>query len=134
MALGDLYRAPPVALGALGWQCVIAVIACLLVGREQGDACMLLRTTLRAAALLGVLVLAPTAGGYARRASSTVLRWRASSTVSRCPSAAHGHACVTTIHGREYDLSTFVDSHPGGPTAILLAHGTDATALFESCN
>ena len=132
MALGDLYRAPPVALGALGWQCVIAVIACLLVGREQGDDCMLLRTTLRAAVLLGVLVLAPTACGYARRASSTVLRWRASSTVLRCSSAAHDHACVTTIHGREYDLSTFVDSHPGGPTAILLAHGTDATALFES--
>ncbi len=37
-----------------------------------------------------------------------------------------------TIHGVEYDLSSFVDKHPGGKSAILLGKGRDCSALFES--
>lgn len=36
------------------------------------------------------------------------------------------------IHGEKYDLSSFVDRHPGGRMAILSARGRDCTALFES--
>lgn len=36
------------------------------------------------------------------------------------------------IHGQTYDLSTFIDVHPGGRLAILSARGRDGTALFES--
>lgn len=36
------------------------------------------------------------------------------------------------IHGNAYDLSPFVDKHPGGQFAILSARGRDCTALFES--
>jgi hypothetical protein len=36
------------------------------------------------------------------------------------------------IHGQEYDLSDFVDRHPGGKESILLGRGRDCTAMFES--
>jgi len=35
----------------------------------------------------------------------------------------------THIHGAWYDLTNF--SHPGGPVALSLAYGRDATVLFE---
>ena len=37
-----------------------------------------------------------------------------------------------TIHGQDYDLESFVNSHPGGKEAILIGRGRDCTALFES--
>jgi hypothetical protein len=37
---------------------------------------------------------------------------------------------LTRIHGKWYDLRDF--KHPGGPVALSLAGGRDATALFES--
>ncbi|KAI9152710.1 hypothetical protein H9P43_009506 [Blastocladiella emersonii ATCC 22665] len=36
------------------------------------------------------------------------------------------------IHGKWYDLREFRDRHPGGPVAIGLVSGRDATVLFES--
>jgi hypothetical protein len=36
------------------------------------------------------------------------------------------------IHGNRYDLSGFVERHPGGKEAILLGRGRDCTAMFES--
>eukprot|EP00411_Alexandrium_monilatum_P022040 CAMPEP_0175210338 /NCGR_PEP_ID=MMETSP0093-20121207/14597_1 /TAXON_ID=311494 /ORGANISM="Alexandrium monilatum, Strain CCMP3105" /LENGTH=441 /DNA_ID=CAMNT_0016503571 /DNA_START=90 /DNA_END=1415 /DNA_ORIENTATION=+ len=36
------------------------------------------------------------------------------------------------IYGKSYDLSGFVDRHPGGRLAILSGRGRDCTALFES--
>jgi len=36
------------------------------------------------------------------------------------------------IHGNNYDLSKFVDRHPGGRLAILTGKGRDCSALFES--
>lgn len=36
------------------------------------------------------------------------------------------------IHGHAYDLSGFVEKHPGGRLAILSGRGRDCTALFES--
>ena len=37
---------------------------------------------------------------------------------------------LTQIHNKWFDLSSF--NHPGGPVALSLARGRDATALFES--
>jgi len=37
-----------------------------------------------------------------------------------------------TIHGRKYDLTSFIDRHPGGRFMILLGKGRDCTELFES--
>jgi len=42
---------------------------------------------------------------------------------------ALGAGAYTLIHGSWYDLSKF--SHPGGPVALGLAYGRDATVLFE---
>jgi Cytochrome b5-like Heme/Steroid binding domain len=39
---------------------------------------------------------------------------------------------VWKIHNCEYDLTDFVERHPGGVEAILLGRGRDCTALFES--
>lgn len=39
---------------------------------------------------------------------------------------------VWTIHGRRYDLTAFVDQHPGGPFALQLGRNRDCTGLFES--
>jgi hypothetical protein len=36
------------------------------------------------------------------------------------------------IHDQEYDLSDFVERHPGGKESILLGRGRDCTAMFES--
>ena len=41
-------------------------------------------------------------------------------------------AHVWRIHGRDYDMTTFVDDHPGGAHMILLGKGTECTNLFES--
>lgn len=40
-------------------------------------------------------------------------------------------ADVWRIHGRDYDMTSFVDEHPGGALMILLGKGTDCTLLFE---
>ena len=39
---------------------------------------------------------------------------------------------IWRIHGRDYDLTSFVDKHPGGAFLILLGKGTDCTVLFET--
>ncbi|MES1917071.1 MAG: hypothetical protein MHM6MM_008831, partial [Cercozoa sp. M6MM] len=38
--------------------------------------------------------------------------------------------CWTAIHGRVYDISRYLDFHPGGVNEILLAAGRDATQMF----
>ena len=35
----------------------------------------------------------------------------------------------TVLHGKTYDFTKF--KHPGGQVAIALAHGRDATEMFE---
>jgi len=39
---------------------------------------------------------------------------------------------IWRIHGRDYDMTSFVDKHPGGPLLIMLGKGTDCTILFET--
>jgi hypothetical protein len=36
------------------------------------------------------------------------------------------------VHGRAYDLTPFLDRHPGGWYALKLGQGRDCTAMFES--
>jgi len=36
------------------------------------------------------------------------------------------------VYGKSYDLTRFVDKHPGGRLAILSGQGRDCTALFDS--
>eukprot|EP00178_Gracilaria_changii_P003270 TRINITY_DN147_c0_g2_i2.p1 TRINITY_DN147_c0_g2~~TRINITY_DN147_c0_g2_i2.p1 ORF type:complete len:536 (-),score=131.31 TRINITY_DN147_c0_g2_i2:442-2049(-) len=48
--------------------------------------------------------------------------------------AQHNHelSAWIAIHGRVYDVTQFVQRHPGGSELLLLAVGRDATDLFES--
>jgi hypothetical protein len=41
-------------------------------------------------------------------------------------------ATATRVHGRWVLLDSFMAQHPGGPVALSLAAGRDATVLFES--
>ena len=38
----------------------------------------------------------------------------------------------TQIRGKTYDITEFAKRHPGGSQLLMLAHGRDATILFES--
>ncbi|KAK1143287.1 hypothetical protein N8T08_006814 [Aspergillus melleus] len=41
-------------------------------------------------------------------------------------------SCWVVIHGSVYDVTDFVDSHPGGPHVLLRCAGKDATEDFDS--
>ncbi|KAJ5742440.1 uncharacterized protein N7511_011459, partial [Penicillium nucicola] len=41
-------------------------------------------------------------------------------------------SCWVAIHGVVYDVTDFLDSHPGGPQVILRCAGKDATKSFDS--
>jgi len=36
------------------------------------------------------------------------------------------------VHGKAYDLQTFMNNHPGGEQALVMARGLNATELFET--
>ena len=48
--------------------------------------------------------------------------------------AAHNSAesCWVTLEGRVYDITPFLDRHPGGREILLLAAGRECTDLFRS--
>lgn len=52
--------------------------------------------------------------------------------VSPTSSATVSRKDTWKVHGVDYDLTDFVNLHPGGKEAVLLARGRDCTALFES--
>jgi cytochrome b involved in lipid metabolism len=39
--------------------------------------------------------------------------------------------CIITIHGQQYDVSSFLEEHPGGADILKDLHGKDATKDFE---
>lgn len=40
--------------------------------------------------------------------------------------------CWTIIENKVYDITGYINSHPGGKENILIACGTDATSMFNS--
>lgn len=38
---------------------------------------------------------------------------------------------VVTVHGKQYDLTRYIDIHPGGRAILLKMNGLDATEEFE---
>ncbi|GBG79275.1 hypothetical protein CBR_g29425 [Chara braunii] len=40
-------------------------------------------------------------------------------------------SCWLTIHGKVYDVTKFLEDHPGGVEVLLASTGTDATKDFE---
>jgi cytochrome b involved in lipid metabolism len=41
-------------------------------------------------------------------------------------------SCWAVVDGIVYNLTNWINSHPGGPGAIVSLCGTDATAAFKS--
>jgi cytochrome b involved in lipid metabolism len=41
------------------------------------------------------------------------------------------HTIHVAVRGKVYDLTTFVDEHPGGVDQMLLAAGRDVSQVFE---
>jgi cytochrome b involved in lipid metabolism len=39
---------------------------------------------------------------------------------------------TTTIDGCTYDITSFVQNHPGGADMLMLAHDIDSSILFHS--
>ncbi len=39
--------------------------------------------------------------------------------------------CWIVIHGKVYDITTFLDEHPGGSDVVLNASGKDATSEYD---
>ncbi|CAK5272099.1 unnamed protein product [Mycena citricolor] len=57
----------------------------------------------------------------------------ASSTIPLSVIAQHNsrESCWIIVHGKVYDITDFLDEHPGGSRIILRYAGTDATAAYE---
>ena len=64
----------------------------------------------------------PTPTATATPAGYTMEQVKANNTSSKCWSA---------INGKVYDLTTWINSHPGGPGAITSLCGTDGTSSFN---
>mmetsp|Transcript_14179 Transcript_14179/g.20950 ORF Transcript_14179/g.20950 Transcript_14179/m.20950 type:complete len:442 (-) Transcript_14179:306-1631(-) len=43
-------------------------------------------------------------------------------------------SCLVALHGNIYDISNFLDEHPGTPETLLVHGGRDATKTFEDVN
>jgi cytochrome b involved in lipid metabolism len=54
----------------------------------------------------------------------------ASYTLAEVATHKDGTSCWTTIQGKVYDLTAWINMHPGGPEAILSLCGKDGTAAF----
>lgn len=52
-------------------------------------------------------------------------------TVSEIKAHKTDKDCWVIIHGNVYDVTKYLDDHPGGPEILLDVAGTDATGDFE---
>ncbi len=53
-------------------------------------------------------------------------------TMADVASHAKRSSCWAAVDGNVYDLTTWIDAHPGGPQRIIALCGTDATAAFTA--
>lgn len=55
-----------------------------------------------------------------------------SHTMQEISEANNNSKCWVVIHGYVYDLTNWINKHPGGPNKILQICGTDATTVFDN--
>lgn len=80
----------------------------------------------------------------AETGSSTKPAQAATSASSTAPAAASGYtltqvsshnsatSCWSAVNGQVYDLTSWVNAHPGGKAAILMICGKDGSPLFNA--
>ncbi len=69
---------------------------------------------------------------YSRHVAESYIHFLGDSRMTLVESSTNSDENLWTVHGVKYDLSSFVEKHPGGKNAILLGKGRDCSALFES--
>src|SRR5690242_3032626 len=52
-------------------------------------------------------------------------------TLAEVATHKNNSSCWTAINGKVYDLTSWINRHPGGPERILNICGTDATDAFN---
>lgn len=52
--------------------------------------------------------------------------------MSEVQTANSASKCWSVISGKVYDLTTWINQHPGGPEAILSLCGKDGTSAFDN--
>lgn len=71
----------------------------------------------------------PNAGGTTPEATDT--NTSASYTMAQVSTHSGASSCWTAINGGVYDVTTWVNQHPGGKQAILSLCGKDGSAFFN---
>jgi uncharacterized membrane protein len=73
---------------------------------------------------------APTASGSAKTPSASASASASSYTMADVAKHADASSCWSAINGNVYDLTKWVNQHPGGPRVILGLCGKDGTSGF----
>lgn len=81
----------------------------------------------------GITVLPPQTA-QSGSSQSAAVRISSAPDITMAQVAKHNSAasCYTTISGSVYDVTTWINQHPGGKQAILSLCGTDGTAAFTA--
>lgn len=74
----------------------------------------------------------PSASASSTPSSSGSAGAATSYTMADVASHAKRSSCWAAVDGNVYDLTTWIDAHPGGPQRIIALCGTDATAAFTA--
>jgi cytochrome b involved in lipid metabolism len=76
---------------------------------------------------------APATGEATQATTATPATQTATATYTLAQVAMHNKAssCWTAINGSVYDVTTWINQHPGGPGPILSLCGTDGSAAFN---
>ena len=76
---------------------------------------------------------AATSAGAGSSASTAAPASNAPTSYTLAQVSAHNNAtsCWSAINGKVYDLTSWINQHPGGPKAILSICGTDGSSAFN---
>src|SRR5689334_21727949 len=83
-------------------------------------------------ALIVLITIFMGMGGKDNGVAAPTTKINTTDTYTLADVAAHSTKsnCWTAVNGNVYDVTPFIDSHPGGVEAILNVCGIDATELF----
>ena len=75
---------------------------------------------------------AATSTPVAASTSPVVIKTATTYTLADVAKHAGASSCWSTINGKVYDLTSWIDEHPGGPEDILSICGSDGSAAFNA--
>jgi cytochrome b involved in lipid metabolism len=94
---------------------------------------MRLRTSLAATAVTVLALAVPAASATAATSTSSATAASAKKfTMSQVRSHASASSCWSVVNGKVYNLTGWINRHPGGSSRILAMCGKDASAAFNA--